>query len=208
MLRQAAAARRSIAALAPQRTPSRLPAAIAGLARQTPASLRRASFLPWRRQPAKPALPTYFPKARRLPTKQQVSRKLGYVILCGMVYYICAQVYLALVVDPLLDHLYEDVEVVAGPAEDDDEEEDPFIFIPFPFGIYAVAQPPYKGSDPEWKAFVKVNKDMKLQREIKRTSFTCPCRHPLLKYSNRRPCQPSAHSLGENPGHLQRLGGR
>ena len=47
---------------------------------------------------------------------------------------------------------------------DDDE---PILFLPFPFTTKEVKQPPYKGSDPEWEMFVKVNQDTKLQKEIK-----------------------------------------
>lgn len=47
------------------------------------------------------------------------------------------------------------------------EEDEPILFLPFPFTTQEVKQPPYKGSDPEWETFVKVNKDTKLQKDIK-----------------------------------------
>ncbi|XXH06133.1 hypothetical protein Hte_012578 [Hypoxylon texense] len=40
------------------------------------------------------------------------------------------------------------------------------IFIPLPFTTKIMDSPPYKSSDPEWQAFVKVSKDWKLRRSI------------------------------------------
>ncbi|KAK2594265.1 hypothetical protein QQS21_008044 [Conoideocrella luteorostrata] len=48
-----------------------------------------------------------------------------------------------------------------------EEEDEPLLFLPFPFTTTEVKQPPYKGSDPEWLAFLAVNKDLQAQKDIK-----------------------------------------
>ena len=96
----------------------------------------------------------------------------------------CFQVFLSVVIDTLLDWADElDTPQLEASAEEDEEE--PFFFLPFPFGIQTVEQPPYKGSDPEWQTFVKVNKDEKLQKEIRR-SLLLPTRwgFTLLIFAN------------------------
>lgn len=47
------------------------------------------------------------------------------------------------------------------------DEDEPILFLPFPFTTKEVRQPPYKGSDPEWATFIAVNKDQQLQKDIK-----------------------------------------
>jgi hypothetical protein len=51
--------------------------------------------------------------------------------------------------------------------EDMADEDEPILFLPFPFTTKEVRQPPYKGSDPEWATFIAVNKDPQLQKDIK-----------------------------------------
>lgn len=57
-------------------------------------------------------------------------------------------------------------------AELAEEEDEPLLFLPFPFTTNEVKQPPYKGSDPEWLAFLAVNKDQQAQKDIKCTKST------------------------------------
>lgn len=52
--------------------------------------------------------------------------------------------------------------------EDMADEDEPILFLPFPFTTKEVRQLPYKGSDPEWATFIAVNKDQQLQKDIKR----------------------------------------
>jgi hypothetical protein len=53
-----------------------------------------------------------------------------------------------------------------------EETDEPLLFLPFPFTTNEVKQPPYKGSDPEWLAFLAVNKDQQAQKDIKCTKYT------------------------------------
>lgn len=54
--------------------------------------------------------------------------------------------------------------------EDEEEEEDYGLFLPFPLWKELVAEPEYKGSDPEWQTFVKISRDSKQRQEIQGTS--------------------------------------
>lgn len=139
--------------------------------RRAPTIQRSLSFLSWRRK-RDPTLPVYFPKpvthGRRAPL-----RKIRYALLSIAIYYTLWQVYMTVVLDPLLDWAENEWESMSEKErqeleqEADDEDADPILFLPFPFTTKEVKQLPYKGSDPEWAAFVKVNKDPKLQKQMK-----------------------------------------
>ncbi|KAK4233485.1 hypothetical protein C8A03DRAFT_47980 [Achaetomium macrosporum] len=62
--------------------------------------------------------------------------------------------------------------LVALPAlfpevEDDDEHEDDPLFIPFPFTTKKIPGRPYRGSDPEWREFVRLSKDPQSLRRVR-----------------------------------------
>lgn len=161
-------------ALASRPTSLRLiPAAQRVSTRQTPSIQRSLSFLPWRKK-ADPTLPVYFPKSATA-TRRAPWRKLRYAVISLAVYYALWQVYMSIVLDPLLDWAENEWESMSEKErqeleeEAEDEDADPILFLPFPFTTKEVKQMPYKGSDPEWVAFVKVNKDPKLQRQMKST---------------------------------------
>ncbi|KAG6009132.1 hypothetical protein E4U21_003201 [Claviceps maximensis] len=90
-----------------------------------------------------------------------------------MTFYLCWQIFSTVVFGPLLewaDHEWENLseqekkeweEVTEG------DEDEPLLFLPFPFTTTEVKQPPYKGSDPEWLTFLALNKDQQAQKEIK-----------------------------------------
>lgn len=88
-----------------------------------------------------------------------------------VVFYACWQVFMAVVFDPLLDWADAEWEAMSDKEKEEvqnmAEEDEPILFLPFPFTTEEVKQPPYRGSDPEWEMFVKVNQDTKLQKEIK-----------------------------------------
>lgn len=87
-----------------------------------------------------------------------------------MAAYACWQIFATVVFDPLLDwadHEWETLsEKEKKDMEDMADEDEPILFLPFPFTTKEVKQPPYKGSDPEWATFLAVNKDRKLQTDI------------------------------------------
>lgn len=68
-----------------------------------------------------------------------------------------------LTLKPLAQKLQE----ITNGAPEMDEEEEGGLFIPFPGTIEEIQQPPYRGSDPEWQAFVKFSKDVQMQKRCK-----------------------------------------
>ncbi|KHN95989.1 uncharacterized protein MAM_06094 [Metarhizium album ARSEF 1941] len=72
-----------------------------------------------------------------------------------------------------------------------DRGDEPILFLPFPFTTKEVKQPPYKGSDPEWLAFMAVNKDQQVQKDIK---------FGLAEIIRR--------GVEKNPGYVRLLGGK
>lgn len=62
------------------------------------------------------------------------------------------------------------------------EDEGVLFFLPMPFTTSLVSGQPYKSTDPEWAMFLKVNKDRKLQKEIK-SEFLCRWRKLPLTMS-------------------------
>ncbi|KEY68455.1 hypothetical protein S7711_01229 [Stachybotrys chartarum IBT 7711] len=178
MLRQSVAARRTlIAALSSPRHPSRQIAAIQ----------RSKSFLPWRKSTTPVSLPVYFPRRRWLPTRDDVRRKLLYWTFSVVAIYLCANIFLAIVIDPLFDWLDEELPEDEAELKDAQPEYE-FVgyFLPFPWKIKEVKEPPYKGSDPEWEQFVAINRDKKLQKairsELANTIKTSVERSPISKH--------------------------
>jgi hypothetical protein len=103
------------------------------------------------------------------------------------VYYALWQIYMSVVLDPLLDWAEAEWDSMSEKEKQqmeeqaDDEEDEPILFLPFPFTTKQIAQPPYKGTDPEWQEFLKVNKDPKKQSEIK-----CECSPAAFEISYER----------------------
>ncbi|KAK7404128.1 hypothetical protein QQX98_010086 [Neonectria punicea] len=130
-------------------------------------------FLPWRRQKPPSDLPIYFPKPIAQPRSYGPSlrRRIGRAVFTTIVLYTCWQIFATVVFDPLLDWADAEWEALSDKEREEvqnmAEEDEPILFLPFPFTTKEVKQPPYRGSDPEWEMFVKVNQDTKLQKEIK-----------------------------------------
>ncbi|KAF4834529.1 hypothetical protein CGCTS75_v003105 [Colletotrichum tropicale] len=83
----------------------------------------------------------------------------------------CWQMYWSTVLNPFFRHVdreYESLSAAEKKALDEemDEETEPW-FIPFPFTTKQVSQPPYKGTDPEWRQYVRISKDKELQNHIR-----------------------------------------
>ncbi|PHH84852.1 hypothetical protein CDD83_1284 [Cordyceps sp. RAO-2017] len=139
-----------------------------------PSQRRAISILPWRRNrtPVQP-LPVYFASPK---TSRPVNWKgpLGRLVFAILAYWVCWEVFSAVVLDPLLDWGEDEWDNLSEKEKEEwgemaDEDGKPYWFLPIPFTTTAVSGPPYKPSDPEWATFVALNKDPKLQREIKET---------------------------------------
>lgn len=162
--------------------------------RRAPQQSRQLSLWPFRRNKVPHDVPVYFPRPAGAPKPGTFRKRLGYdsALKLNMVYscanlqsfsrivfttvtlYVCWQIFATVVFDPLLDwadHEWDNLsEKEKREMEEMSEEEaDPLLFLPFPFTTKEVKQPPYKGSDPEWLAFLAVNKDTQAQKDIKCT---------------------------------------
>ncbi|KAH7326461.1 hypothetical protein B0I35DRAFT_422787 [Stachybotrys elegans] len=158
MLRQSTlTARNIITTLATSRIPLRRAQALErGF---SPSSWRTYASAPQR-------LPVYFPKRRLLPTRAAVRKRILYWTMSAMALYLCCEVYIALVIDPLLDVVLEEQDDYA--KETNEDESGYFLFLPFPWGIKEIYEPAYKFTSPEWQRFIKANQDKELQKRIRR----------------------------------------
>ncbi|KAF4505478.1 hypothetical protein G6O67_007423 [Ophiocordyceps sinensis] len=97
---------------------------------------------------------------------------LGRVLFSIVAYTVCWQIYVYVVFDPLLDWADSEWNALSEKEKDEMDKaaasDEPILFLPFPFMTKLVAQPPYKGSDPEWSTFVAVSRDQQIQKDIKR----------------------------------------
>lgn len=167
LARQAAFRRATISATLSPAPTQRL------LSRQIRPFARQISFLPWRRQKSSPDLPVYFPRptVQSRPYGPSLRRRIGRALFTTIVLYTCWQIFVTVVFDPLLDWADAEWDALSDKEKEEvqnmTEEDEPILFLPFPFTTKEVKQPLYRGSDPEWETFVKVNQDTKLQKEIK-----------------------------------------
>lgn len=161
------------------------------LGRQVRPLGRQISFLPWRSSKPSPGLPVYFPRPNPPARGPGIRRRIGCVphfrtipsfpssnmayrrmIFTTIVLYSCWQIFATVVFDPLLDWADSEWEAMSDKEKEEvhnlTDEDEPILFLPFPFTTKEVKQPLYKGSDPEWATFLKVNKDTKLQNDIRR----------------------------------------
>ncbi|KAI1415057.1 hypothetical protein F5Y13DRAFT_197060 [Hypoxylon sp. FL1857] len=88
-------------------------------------------------------------------------------ILAGCMYYLCYEIYKSSVVSTFSAWLDEQERQLTKDEREEMEEEmlEP-IFIPLPLTTKLVMSEPYKSTDPEWKAFIRVNKNRELVRSI------------------------------------------
>ncbi|KAM0329463.1 hypothetical protein ACHAQA_004772 [Verticillium albo-atrum] len=89
----------------------------------------------------------------------------------GCIAYLCYHLYDTTVISPLLRYLDKEYASLSSKEKKElDEELDDFddsIFLPFPFTTAEVQSSPYRGSDPEWAQFGQISKDKQLQTRIR-----------------------------------------
>ncbi|KAI1454824.1 hypothetical protein F4805DRAFT_438072 [Annulohypoxylon moriforme] len=88
-------------------------------------------------------------------------------IVAGCIYYVAYRAYKSAVFTTIALWLGDEEEDLTSEERDEIEEEtlEP-MFFPIPFTTRTVESPPYKGSDPEWQAFIRINNDPELTRSI------------------------------------------
>ncbi|EMR70931.1 hypothetical protein UCREL1_2029 [Eutypa lata UCREL1] len=104
-------------------------------------------------------------RLQRVNVRRKWFKPMNFVIAAG-IYYGCYQVYMSTVFGTLGHWLDEqEAQMTEKERKELDDEVEPF-FIPLPFTTHQVEPLPYRGSDPEWQAFIKVSKNPALIREI------------------------------------------
>lgn len=88
------------------------------------------------------------------------------VLVSGAVVFGCYGVYASLVLSPVVKWLDENEKELTAHERKEMIEVEP-LFIALPFTIRAKEPPPYTSNDPEWKEFVKISRDRKLQRKLR-----------------------------------------
>ena len=78
--------------------------------------------------------------------------------------YICTSIYSGIVIRPLAETA-KDLEKSISKEDLPEEDSEPG-FIPLPFTLRQEDGLPYRGSDPEWQAFVKLSKDPESLKRI------------------------------------------
>ncbi|KAI0391291.1 hypothetical protein F5Y17DRAFT_17375 [Xylariaceae sp. FL0594] len=133
----------------------------------------------------------------RVITRRRIFKPSNFLI-AGCIYMICLEIYARTVLDRYADYLAEGAEEEEedeeGATEEDIEEVEevvekisyePPAFIPFPGFTKRIQPPPYRSSDPEWKEFVRINRDAELQKVIELDLAETACRavanHPVMK---------------------------
>ncbi|RDA86849.1 hypothetical protein CP532_1409 [Ophiocordyceps camponoti-leonardi (nom. inval.)] len=133
---------------------------------------RHLSFLPWKRKrPPTPALPVYFPRTTWSPLWRRWKTSLGWLAFSAVLYYLCLNVFLSTVGQAMVDWSDEEWEALSEAERREIEKEESegavYMFLPMPFSTIKVPQPPYRGSDPEWKTFVRISRSSKFQHDVK-----------------------------------------
>ncbi len=100
--------------------------------------------------------------------------------------YVCWSAYLTrVVVPPIADHI--------------EEGDGTPIFFPFPFTSKVVESRPYKGTDPEWQAYIRIAKDrdllLKIRNDMLETVRVAAEANPILAHRCGRPIKVRKHWL-------------
>lgn len=89
------------------------------------------------------------------------------VAISFIVVYACFEVYTRLVLGPL-DKAAE--EASKHIPEEEWQEAEPPLFIPFPGTTKQLPTVPYRGTDPEFQEFIKISQDTKLMNKLRGSS--------------------------------------
>ncbi|KAG5927641.1 hypothetical protein E4U42_002008 [Claviceps africana] len=144
------------------------------MVRRAPSTIRQLSLWPLRTNRKLPQdLPLYFPRTAAAPRMQAFRRQLGRIVFATITYYLCWEIFTTVVWDPFVEFCNLDWDNLSEKEKQEWQKiaernrDEPMLFLPFPFITTEVKQPPYKASDPEWEAFLALNKDRQAQKDIK-----------------------------------------
>ncbi|RDA90757.1 hypothetical protein CP533_2964 [Ophiocordyceps camponoti-saundersi (nom. inval.)] len=135
-------------------------------------SARHLSFLPWKRKrPPTANLPVYFPRKGWTSRWRRWRTAVGWLAFSAFMYFLCFNVFLNTVFQTVVEWSDEEWDALSEAEKREIEKAESegivFLFLPMPLSTIKVQQPPYRGSDPEWKTFVQISKSRELQNDIK-----------------------------------------
>ncbi|KAI5923924.1 hypothetical protein F4810DRAFT_666556 [Camillea tinctor] len=105
-------------------------------------------------------------RIQRVKIRRRWFKPMNFVIAAG-VYYGCYQIYSRFVFGTLGNWLDEqEAQMTEKERKELDEEMSEPLFIPFPGTIRMVEPMPYRSTDPEWRTFIKLNRDRDRVRAI------------------------------------------
>ncbi len=106
--------------------------------------------------------------SRALGANLPVSRN---VLLGSGAFLLCYHLYATNVLVPLSHWIDKEMSgMSAAELEELAKTQEP-LFLAFPLTVKTVPAEPYRGSDPEWQAFIKISKDKDLQMKIRSMSW-------------------------------------
>ncbi|KAI1105593.1 hypothetical protein F4804DRAFT_303930, partial [Jackrogersella minutella] len=123
-------------------------------------------------------------RIQRVRIRQKWFKPRNFVIAAS-IYYICYRAYKASIFKTVNEWVDEQDKELTKKERKELEEGllDP-MFIPIPFTTRAVLSEPYRGSDPEWKTFIKISKNQELGKHIRNSLASMVCKavslSPLL----------------------------
>ncbi|KAI1082106.1 hypothetical protein F5B20DRAFT_578874 [Whalleya microplaca] len=138
-------------------------------------------------------------RVQRVKIRRKWFKPMNFIIAAG-VYYGCYQIYKISVFGTLGRWMDQQVTQMSKKEREELEEEiEEPLFIPFPFTTRMVEPLPYRSTDPEWQAFVKVSKNRKLVRTIQDQLAEVARRavesHPMLAHKCGKDAKVGKHWL-------------
>ncbi|KGQ10986.1 hypothetical protein BBAD15_g3673 [Beauveria bassiana D1-5] len=149
---------------------------------QAPLHTRRISLMPWRKSAiTTQPLPVYFPRTVTRSRLKPIRRFVGRILLTASTAFVCWSIFYVIVLEPLFDWAEEEWDSMSDKEKQELAEEagngsDSILFLPMPFTISEVSQPPYRNSDPEWQEFVTFSRRKDGGEDIKRKLADLMCK--------------------------------
>lgn len=87
---------------------------------------------------------------------------------------ICWEIYFDVVIAPFVEWSRKELDKLSPEELQKLDEESDRFFVPLPFTTRKIEQRPYRGTDPEWQEFIKLSKDIALQKNIRSMNLPFP----------------------------------
>ncbi|KJZ76991.1 hypothetical protein HIM_03312 [Hirsutella minnesotensis 3608] len=123
-----------------------------------------------------PPLPVFFPRSQPPRQAWNWRRPLGRALFATFAYFMCYQIYCAVVVDPLNNWVEDELSTMSEAdrkkVQQLPDEDTGRFFLPWPIGVKQVVQPPYAPSDLEYQFYLAIIQSQEAQDNIKNILLT------------------------------------